>query len=151
MNSIDIEEWFKGFNKFFREIKNDVEVIVCPSYVDIVKCSQQAPNLIMAAQDVSIHDDGPFTGQISALQLSRTSEQLKYCLLGHSEVRSKGDTNSLIRIKSKKLEALKEYDSEMRDWPHARSIKAIDYKAKLRGSQLGVNAVEAFKLLRNSI
>ena len=52
---------------------------------------------------------------------------------------------------SKKLEALKEYDSEMRDWPHARSIKAIDYKAKLRGSQLGVNAVEAFKLLRNSI
>ena len=27
MNSIDIEEWFKGFNKFFREIKNDVEVI----------------------------------------------------------------------------------------------------------------------------
>ena len=107
MNSIDIEEWFKGFNKFFREIKNDVEVIVCPSYVDIVKCSQQAPNLIMAAQDVSIHDDGPFTGQISALQLSRTSEQLKYCLLGHSEVRSKGDTNSLIRIKSKKLEAYK--------------------------------------------
>ena len=52
---------------------------------------------------------------------------------------------------SKKLEALKEYDSEMRDWPHARSIKAIDYQAKLRGSQLGVNAVEAFKLLRNSI
>ena len=107
MNSIDIEEWFKGFNKFFREIKNDVEVIVCPSYVDIVKCSQQSPNLIMAAQDVSIHDDGPFTGQISALQLSRTSEQLKYCLLGHSEVRSKGDNNSLIRIKSKKLEAFK--------------------------------------------
>ena len=28
MNSIDIEEWFKGFNKFFREIKNDVELVV---------------------------------------------------------------------------------------------------------------------------
>ena len=104
MNSIDIEEWFKGFNKFFREIKNDVEVIVCPSYVDIVKCSQQAPNLIMAAQDVSIHDDGPFTGQISAYQLSRSSEQLKYCLVGHSEVRFKGDSNSIVRKKSQKLE-----------------------------------------------
>ena len=52
---------------------------------------------------------------------------------------------------SKKLEALKEYDSEMRDWPHARSIQAIDYQAKLRGSQLGVNAAEAFKLLRKLI
>tara|TARA_Y100000816_G_scaffold164875_1_gene118120 strand:+ start:539 stop:1255 length:717 start_codon:yes stop_codon:yes gene_type:complete len=107
MNSIDIEEWFKGFNKVFREVKNDVEVIVCPSYVDIIKCSQLSPNLIMAAQDVSIHKDGPFTGQISALQLSRSSKQLKYCLVGHSEVRSKGDNNSLIRKKSKKLEAFK--------------------------------------------
>lgn len=52
---------------------------------------------------------------------------------------------------SKKLEALKAYDSEMRDWPHARSLKAIDYQAKLRGSQLGVNAAEAFKLLRKLI
>ena len=52
---------------------------------------------------------------------------------------------------SKKLEALKEYDSEMRDWPHARSIQAVDYQAKLRGSQLGVNAAEAFKLLRKLI
>ena len=52
---------------------------------------------------------------------------------------------------SKKLEALKAYDSEMRDWPHARSLKAIDYQAKLMGSQLGVNAAEAFKLLRKLI
>ena len=36
MNSIDIEEWFKGFNKVFREVKNDVELIVCPSYIDII-------------------------------------------------------------------------------------------------------------------
>ena len=90
MNSIDIEEWQKGFNKIFKETKRDIEVIVCPNYLDIIKCSHQAPNLIMAAQDVSIHDDGPFTGQISALQLSRSSEKLKYCLVGHSEVRSKG-------------------------------------------------------------
>ena len=52
----------------------------------------------------SIHDDGPFTGQISAYQLSRSSKQLKYCLVGHSEVRSKGDSNSIVRKKSQKLE-----------------------------------------------
>ena len=99
MNSIDIEEWQKRFNKTLKQLKKEIEIIVCPNYLDIIKCSQKAPNLIMAAQDVSIHDDGPFTGQISAYQLSRSSEQLKYCLVGHSEVRSKGDTNSLIRIK----------------------------------------------------
>ena len=104
MNSIDIEEWQRRFNKAFEEIKKDIEIIVCPNYLDIIKCSQQAPNLIMAAQDVSIHDDGPFTGQISAYQLSRSCEQLKYCLVGHSEVRFKGDSNSLVRKKSQKLE-----------------------------------------------
>ena len=104
MNSIDIEEWQNRFNKTLKLIKKDIEIIVCPNYLDIIKCSQQAPNLIMAAQDVSIHDDGPFTGQISAYQLSRSSEQLKYCLVGHSEVRFKGDSNSTVKKKSQKLE-----------------------------------------------
>ena len=104
MNSIDIEKWQNRFNKTFKLIKKDIEIIVCPNYLDIANCSQQAPNLIMAAQDVSIHDDGPFTGQISAYQLSRSSEQLKYCLVGHSEVRFKGDSNSIVKKKSQKLE-----------------------------------------------
>ena len=104
MNSINIEEWQNRFNKTIKLIKKDIEIIVCPNYLDIIKCSQQAPNLIMAAQDVSIHDDGPFTGQISAYQLSRSSAQLKYCLVGHSEVRFKGDSNSIVKKKSQKLE-----------------------------------------------
>ena len=104
MNSIDIEEWQNRFNKTLKLIKKDIEIIVCPNYLDIIKCSQQAPNLIMAAQDVSIHDDGPFTGQISAYQLSRSSEQLKYCLVGHSEVRFNGDSNAIVKKKSQKLE-----------------------------------------------
>ena len=104
MNSIDIEEWQNRFNKTLKLIKKDTEIIVCPNYLDIIKCSQKAPNLIMAAQDVSIHDDGPFTGQISAYQLSRSSAQLKYCLVGHSEVRFKGDSNSIVKKKSQKLE-----------------------------------------------
>ena len=104
MNSIDIDKWQNRFNKTFKLIKKDIEIIVCPNYLDIIKCSQKAPNLIMAAQDVSIHEDGPFTGQISAYQLSRSSEQRKYCLVGHSEVRFKGDSNSIVKKKSQKLE-----------------------------------------------
>jgi LmbE family N-acetylglucosaminyl deacetylase len=48
-----------------------------------------------------------------------------------------------------KLEALRYYDLEMRDWPHSRSIKAVEYLARLRGSQVGRNAAEAFSLLRS--
>lgn len=47
-----------------------------------------------------------------------------------------------------KLEALKAYDSEMRDWPHARSVKALEYLARWRGANIGVEAAEAFELGR---
>ncbi len=48
----------------------------------------------------------------------------------------------------KKLEALEIYASEMRDWPHARSLKAIEHLARWRGSSVGVEASEAFVLGR---
>ena len=47
-----------------------------------------------------------------------------------------------------KREALVAYTDEMRDWPHARSIEAVDHLARWRGAQVGVEAAEAFCLLR---
>ncbi|MCK4462652.1 MAG: PIG-L family deacetylase [candidate division Zixibacteria bacterium] len=47
-----------------------------------------------------------------------------------------------------KLEALKEYSSEMRPWPHARSLEAVEHLARWRGANVGVSAAEAFKLGR---
>jgi LmbE family N-acetylglucosaminyl deacetylase len=49
----------------------------------------------------------------------------------------------------RKREALVTYSSEMRDWPHARSLEAIEHLARWRGAQVGVEAAEAFCLLRN--
>lgn len=49
----------------------------------------------------------------------------------------------------RKREALLAYASEMRDWPHARSIEAVEHLARWRGAQAGVEAAEAFCLLRN--
>ena len=48
----------------------------------------------------------------------------------------------------RKREALLAYASEMRPWPHARSIKALEHLAHWRGAQVGVEAAEAFCLLR---
>ena len=48
----------------------------------------------------------------------------------------------------RKREALKAYASEMRPWPHARSLEAVEHLARWRGAQVGVEAAEAFCLLR---
>jgi len=47
-----------------------------------------------------------------------------------------------------KIEALKVYDSEMREWPHARSLKNVENLAMWRGSSVGCEAAEAFMLIR---
>jgi len=48
----------------------------------------------------------------------------------------------------RKREALEAYASEMRSWPHARSLEAVEHLARWRGAQVGVDAAEAFCLLR---
>jgi LmbE family N-acetylglucosaminyl deacetylase len=48
----------------------------------------------------------------------------------------------------RKKQALEAYKAEMRTWPHVRSIEALEHLARLRGAQVGVEAAEAFCLLR---
>lgn len=48
----------------------------------------------------------------------------------------------------KKIDALKVYASEMREWPHSRSIEAVRHLAGLRGSDIGVPNAEAYALAR---
>ena len=52
---------------------------------------------------------------------------------------------------NRKREALLAYASEMRAWPHARSLEALEHLARWRGAQVGVEAAEAFFLLRQVI
>lgn len=49
---------------------------------------------------------------------------------------------------ARKRQALEAYAAEMRPWPHARSIAALEHLARWRGAQVGVEAAEAFCLLR---
>ena len=62
--------------------------------------------------------------------------------------------NTFVDISStidNKLEALKAYESEMKPWPHSRSIKAVEYLARWRGASAGFEAAEAFSLSRNLV
>lgn len=48
-----------------------------------------------------------------------------------------------------KLQALKAYESEMRPYPHPRSLEAVEYLARWRAATIGVKAAEAFMLGRH--
>ena len=49
---------------------------------------------------------------------------------------------------NKKLLALKSYQDEMRPFPHARSMETVKHLAHLRGSEVGLEAAEAFMVGR---
>ncbi len=49
----------------------------------------------------------------------------------------------------KKLEAMRQFKSQLKDFPHPRSLKALRSLAELRGSTIGCNAAEAFMLIRD--
>jgi LmbE family N-acetylglucosaminyl deacetylase len=50
-----------------------------------------------------------------------------------------------------KLKALQTYQSEMRPYPHARSIAALENLARWRGASVGVEAAEGFVLGRHKV
>lgn len=51
----------------------------------------------------------------------------------------------------RKIEALRCYSTEMRDFPHARSYEAVEALAKLRGAHNGLAAAEGFTVLREIV
>lgn len=50
-----------------------------------------------------------------------------------------------------KIAALKCYDDEMRPFPHSRSYEAAEHQARLRGASIGVDAAEAFSVVRELV
>ena len=42
----------------------------------------------------------------------------------------------------------KYYESELKEFPHPRSIKGIEFAARYRGMEVGLRYAEVFKILR---
>ena len=55
---------------------------------------------------------------------------------------------NISKFLKKKISLLSLYKSEIEKWPHTRSLKSVEALAKYRGSSVGVEAAEAFCLLR---
>jgi len=55
------------------------------------------------------------------------------------------DVKNTLKIK---IKAMKKYKSELREFPHPRSIQGIELNAKYQGMRVGKKYVEAFKSIR---
>ena len=55
------------------------------------------------------------------------------------------------RYLSVKLEAVKQYKTQLRPSPHIRSLESVSALASIRGKEIGVEYAEAFNILRTVI
>jgi triosephosphate isomerase (TIM) len=76
------------------------EVVICPPfpYLEVATDIAEESVVKVGAQNVSDHEDGAYTGEISASMLK--SLELDYCIIGHSERRKYFmEDNALLRRK----------------------------------------------------
>ena len=78
-----------------------VAVCVPAPYLAQVQRLIGSSGIELGAQDVSAHESGAFTGEVSASMLSDFGA--RYCLVGHSERRQyHGDTDALVALKTQR-------------------------------------------------
>ena len=114
MNSVDIDVWEKEFVNVVSSQNNfpksdEVKLIVCLNLYDYYVLSEKIKNsknaifnkISLYVQDVSQHDEGAFTGQISSKFLKKVG--IEGSIIGHSELRENGDTENIIFEKGFRL------------------------------------------------
>ena len=99
-NSVEVGEYLNGFNSQFNSEKNNVLVGLAPASIHLEKLNSHVvctDNIVFSvAQNISVNDNGAFTGEISA---SMVSEYVKYVLVGHSERREKFNENNSVLLR----------------------------------------------------
>ena len=79
-----------NYLKHLKNIKNN-NIVICPSYIYIPYFLNY--DFSVGSQNVCAYEDGGYTGEVSANQLS--SIGVKYTIIGHSERRIKLNENNL--------------------------------------------------------
>lgn len=108
----EADELLFDITKRLENLPSGVQLIVCPPSVylelatDIVE--EDDVELKIGAQNVSEHDAGAYTGEVSALMLSGMN--MDYCIVGHSERRKYfAETHEML---AGKVDRLLEYGIE---------------------------------------
>ncbi len=109
LDHLEANHLIQGLAMELKDREHDVtkcEVLVVPPFTDIrtVQTVVEADELAVkyGAQDVSIHDNGAYTGEISTAMLSKLG--CTYVLMGHSERREyHSESDQLVGAKARKV------------------------------------------------
>jgi triosephosphate isomerase len=96
----DAEKLLAQVGKGITGIKR-TEIVVCPPFIYLERLKKLSKKIKLGAQDVFWEDKGAFTGEISALMLENLA--IKYVILGHSEKRALGESNTEVNKKIKSV------------------------------------------------
>lgn len=98
--------WLDAFSEFY-EARENVRVLIAPSYLHIEVVQQKLKDLGLgdiigiASQDISAFEKGKFTGEVGAFQLSDYGVQS--VIIGHSERReSLAESDKTVNLKIEK-------------------------------------------------
>ena len=102
MNPESLKEAKKRFLEVKKEVikYKNVQAVIAAPFVYLPELGKiSSAGLALSAQNVSAEKEGAFTGEVSAKMLG--GFKVKYCIVGHSERRTLGETNELINKKIK--------------------------------------------------
>ena len=104
MNPQSVKEAETIFKNISLAVKNEknVEIVICPPFPYLSPLRQLQSKIknrkvILGVQNVSYEISGAFTGEVSASMASDFG--VKYAIVGHSERRAMGDTDSIVNKK----------------------------------------------------
>ena len=94
----EAKKLFAGVKKVVAKLKR-TKVVVCPPAVFLPFFAEAKGGLSLGAQDLFTEKVGAYTGALSAEMLGYVGA--KYAIIGHSEVRARGDNNEVVNKKVK--------------------------------------------------
>ena len=105
-SSIFIANWKLNGNlefikQYYQKLLNNPQncTIICSPSIFLNKLKTNDKNLFSGAQDISIYNEGAYTGELSAKMLA--NNQISFCLVGHSERRQYfNEKSNTIKLKS---------------------------------------------------
>ena len=88
------------------DIDEKISIVVAPSHTSLRSIQTiidaDKLNIFLSSQDVSMFNDGAYTGEVSAQQLAKLN--ISYCIVGHSERRQHfNETDEIINAKVNNL------------------------------------------------
>ena len=107
LDHLDAIQLFQKLNySLHTDIDEKISIVVAPSHTSLRSIQTiidaDKLNIFLSSQDVSMFNDGAYTGEVSAHQLAKLN--ISYCIVGHSERRQHfNETDEFVNVKINNL------------------------------------------------